>query len=159
MLFYASGSSLHNTNVVKLLSCQRNAHTIASCRTNLFSESQRIQYTIQTRTADIQDARTYLLTLKEIRIKYVYQLFFLQLRIFEFFNINSLNVMYILQYLYCLSIVSDVGSLYFPFSAIWISVFSRLLSLKSGLWENLLLSFCMQFFSVIFLTEVWVICS
>lgn len=35
----------------------------------MFSESQRIQYTIQTRTQDIPDARTYLLTLKEIRIR------------------------------------------------------------------------------------------
>lgn len=41
------------------------------CRADLFSESQRIQYTIQTRTQGIPDARTYLLTLKEIRIKYV----------------------------------------------------------------------------------------
>ncbi|KAG2711713.1 hypothetical protein I3843_04G083100 [Carya illinoinensis] len=38
-------------------------------KADLFSESQRIQYTIQTRTQDIPDARTYLLTLKEIRIK------------------------------------------------------------------------------------------
>ncbi|XP_057971156.1 probable ATP synthase 24 kDa subunit, mitochondrial [Malania oleifera] len=38
-------------------------------KANLFSESQRIQYTIQTRTEGILDARTYLLTLKEIRIK------------------------------------------------------------------------------------------
>ncbi|KAK4764740.1 hypothetical protein SAY86_025830 [Trapa natans] len=38
-------------------------------KADLLSESQRIQYTIQTRTAEIQDARTYLLTLKEIRIK------------------------------------------------------------------------------------------
>ncbi|GAB4847686.1 hypothetical protein Ancab_026748 [Ancistrocladus abbreviatus] len=38
-------------------------------KANLFSESQRIQYTIQTRTQDIPDARTYLLTLQEIRIK------------------------------------------------------------------------------------------
>ncbi|MBA0687010.1 hypothetical protein Goari_014573, partial [Gossypium aridum] len=37
---------------------------------DLFSESQRIQYTIQTRTQDVPDARTYLLTLKDIRIKY-----------------------------------------------------------------------------------------
>ncbi|CAL5417956.1 unnamed protein product [Camellia sinensis] len=36
---------------------------------DLFSESQRIQYTIQTRTQDIPDARTYLLTLREIRIR------------------------------------------------------------------------------------------
>ncbi|MBA0803423.1 hypothetical protein Gohar_013633, partial [Gossypium harknessii] len=36
---------------------------------DLFSESQRIQYTIQTRTQDVPDARTYLLTLKDIRIK------------------------------------------------------------------------------------------
>ncbi|KAF8377215.1 hypothetical protein HHK36_030589 [Tetracentron sinense] len=38
-------------------------------KADLFSESQRIQYTIQTRTQGIQDARSYLLTLKEIRIK------------------------------------------------------------------------------------------
>lgn len=38
-------------------------------KANLFSESQRIQYTIQTRTHGIPDARTYLLTLKEIRLK------------------------------------------------------------------------------------------
>ncbi|KAE8697392.1 putative ATP synthase 24 kDa subunit [Hibiscus syriacus] len=38
-------------------------------KAGLFSESQRIQYTIQTRTRDIPDVRTYLLTLKEIRIK------------------------------------------------------------------------------------------
>ncbi|GFY87160.1 similar to MALE GAMETOPHYTE DEFECTIVE 1 [Actinidia rufa] len=38
-------------------------------RADLFSESQRIQYTIQTRTQGIPDARTYLLTLKEIRIR------------------------------------------------------------------------------------------
>ncbi|XP_042519432.1 probable ATP synthase 24 kDa subunit, mitochondrial isoform X2 [Macadamia integrifolia] len=38
-------------------------------KADLFSESQRIQYTIQTRTKDIPDARTYLLTLKEIRVK------------------------------------------------------------------------------------------
>ncbi|KAM1709791.1 hypothetical protein FF1_000275 [Malus domestica] len=36
---------------------------------DLFSESQRIKHTIQSRTQDIPDARTYLLTLKEIRIK------------------------------------------------------------------------------------------
>ena len=35
----------------------------------MFSESQRIQYTIQTRTKGIPDARTYLLTLQEIRTK------------------------------------------------------------------------------------------
>ncbi|KAI4317181.1 hypothetical protein L6164_025074 [Bauhinia variegata] len=38
-------------------------------KADLFSESQRIQYTIETKTRDIPDARTYLLTLKEIRIK------------------------------------------------------------------------------------------
>ncbi|KAG9153110.1 hypothetical protein Leryth_012369 [Lithospermum erythrorhizon] len=38
-------------------------------KANLFSESQRIQYTIQSRTQNIPDARTYLLTLQEIRIK------------------------------------------------------------------------------------------
>ncbi|KAF6146356.1 hypothetical protein GIB67_020450 [Kingdonia uniflora] len=35
----------------------------------LLSESQRIQYTIKTKTEGIPDARTYLLTLKEIRVK------------------------------------------------------------------------------------------
>ncbi|KAJ8650703.1 hypothetical protein MRB53_003726 [Persea americana] len=38
-------------------------------KADLFSESQRIQYTIQTRTQGIPDARTYLEALKEIRIK------------------------------------------------------------------------------------------
>lgn len=38
-------------------------------KADLFSESQRIQYTIKTRTEGIQDARSYLLALKEIRIK------------------------------------------------------------------------------------------
>ncbi|MCL7029624.1 hypothetical protein MKW94_013005 [Papaver nudicaule] len=38
-------------------------------KAQLFSESQRIQFTIQQKTQDIPDARTYLLTLKEIRIK------------------------------------------------------------------------------------------
>ncbi|XP_044483798.1 probable ATP synthase 24 kDa subunit, mitochondrial [Mangifera indica] len=38
-------------------------------KAGLFSESQRIHYTIQSRTEGIPDARTYLLTLKEIRIK------------------------------------------------------------------------------------------
>ncbi|XP_038692908.1 probable ATP synthase 24 kDa subunit, mitochondrial [Tripterygium wilfordii] len=38
-------------------------------KAGLFSESQRIMYTIETRTEGIPDARTYLLTLKEIRIK------------------------------------------------------------------------------------------
>ncbi|XP_027078261.1 probable ATP synthase 24 kDa subunit, mitochondrial isoform X1 [Coffea arabica] len=38
-------------------------------KANLFSESQRIKYTIETKTRDIPDARTYLLTLKEIRLK------------------------------------------------------------------------------------------
>ncbi|KAI3962086.1 hypothetical protein MKW92_048044 [Papaver armeniacum] len=38
-------------------------------KADLFSESQRIQFTIQQKTQDIPDARTYLLTLKEIRIK------------------------------------------------------------------------------------------
>jgi len=38
-------------------------------KADLFSESQRIQFTIQSRTQDIPDARSYLLTLKEIRIK------------------------------------------------------------------------------------------
>ncbi|KAG9441914.1 hypothetical protein H6P81_017768 [Aristolochia fimbriata] len=38
-------------------------------KADLFSESQRIQYTIQTRTQGIQDARSYLLALQEIRIR------------------------------------------------------------------------------------------
>ncbi|XP_004288113.1 PREDICTED: probable ATP synthase 24 kDa subunit, mitochondrial [Fragaria vesca subsp. vesca] len=38
-------------------------------KADLFSESQRIAFTIESRTKDIPDARTYLLTLKEIRIK------------------------------------------------------------------------------------------
>ncbi|KAF5751831.1 ATP synthase 24 kDa subunit mitochondrial [Tripterygium wilfordii] len=38
-------------------------------KAGLFSESERIKYTIETRTEGILDARTYLLTLKEIRIK------------------------------------------------------------------------------------------
>ncbi|GAB2231993.1 hypothetical protein Drorol1_Dr00011012 [Drosera rotundifolia] len=38
-------------------------------KANLFSESERIKYTIQTRTQDIPDARTYLLALQEIRAK------------------------------------------------------------------------------------------
>jgi len=38
-------------------------------KADLFSESQRIQFTIQTRTQAIPDARTYLLTLKEIRVR------------------------------------------------------------------------------------------
>ncbi|XP_044469085.1 probable ATP synthase 24 kDa subunit, mitochondrial [Mangifera indica] len=38
-------------------------------KADLFSESQRIKYTIESRTEGIADARTYLLTLKEIRIK------------------------------------------------------------------------------------------
>lgn len=43
----------------------------SSCRADLFSESQRIKYTIETRTQDIPDARSYLLALKDIRVKYV----------------------------------------------------------------------------------------
>ncbi|KAL4557685.1 hypothetical protein LXL04_035871 [Taraxacum kok-saghyz] len=38
-------------------------------KADLFSESQRIQYTIKTRTEGIEDARSYLLALKEIRLK------------------------------------------------------------------------------------------
>ncbi|CAM8996993.1 unnamed protein product [Rhodiola kirilowii] len=38
-------------------------------KAGLFSESQRIKYTIETSTAGVPDARTYLSTLKEIRIK------------------------------------------------------------------------------------------
>lgn len=38
-------------------------------KANMFSEGQRIKHTIETETQDIPDARTYLLTLKEIRIK------------------------------------------------------------------------------------------
>ncbi|XP_011100732.1 probable ATP synthase 24 kDa subunit, mitochondrial [Sesamum indicum] len=38
-------------------------------KADLFSESQRIKYTIETRTQDIADARSYLLALKDIRMK------------------------------------------------------------------------------------------
>ncbi|KAF5208446.1 Male gametophyte defective [Thalictrum thalictroides] len=38
-------------------------------KAELYSESQRIQFTIQSRTQNIPDARTYLETLKEIRVK------------------------------------------------------------------------------------------
>ncbi|KAK4482062.1 hypothetical protein RD792_011588 [Penstemon davidsonii] len=38
-------------------------------KADLFSESQRIKYTIETRTQDIPDARSYLLALKDIRVK------------------------------------------------------------------------------------------
>ncbi|XP_072952903.1 probable ATP synthase 24 kDa subunit, mitochondrial [Typha angustifolia] len=38
-------------------------------KADLFSESQRIKYNIEQRTQGIPDARTYLLTLQEIRIK------------------------------------------------------------------------------------------
>ncbi|KAJ0965930.1 hypothetical protein J5N97_027068 [Dioscorea zingiberensis] len=38
-------------------------------KAGLFSESQRVKYTIEQRTRDIPDARTYLLTLQEIRAK------------------------------------------------------------------------------------------
>ncbi|XP_073107631.1 probable ATP synthase 24 kDa subunit, mitochondrial [Elaeis guineensis] len=38
-------------------------------KADLFSESQRIKYTIEQQTQGIPDARTYLLTLQEIRIK------------------------------------------------------------------------------------------
>ncbi|PKU85366.1 probable ATP synthase 24 kDa subunit, mitochondrial [Dendrobium catenatum] len=38
-------------------------------KADLFSDSQRIKYTIEQRTQDIPDARTYLLALQEIRIK------------------------------------------------------------------------------------------
>ncbi|MQL80709.1 hypothetical protein Taro_013169 [Colocasia esculenta] len=38
-------------------------------KAGFFSESERIKYTIEERTQGIADARTYLLTLKEIRIK------------------------------------------------------------------------------------------
>ncbi|XP_010927351.2 probable ATP synthase 24 kDa subunit, mitochondrial [Elaeis guineensis] len=38
-------------------------------KADLFSESQRIKYTIEQQTKGIPDARTYLLTLQEIRIK------------------------------------------------------------------------------------------
>lgn len=41
------------------------------CRADLFSESQRIKYTIEQQTQGIPDARTYLLMLQEIRIKYI----------------------------------------------------------------------------------------
>ncbi|KAI3513632.1 hypothetical protein L1887_20968 [Cichorium endivia] len=38
-------------------------------KADLFSESQRIQFTIKSRTDGIQDARSYLLALKDIRLK------------------------------------------------------------------------------------------
>ncbi|CAA2934699.1 probable ATP synthase 24 kDa subunit, mitochondrial [Olea europaea subsp. europaea] len=38
-------------------------------KADLFTESQRIKYTIESRTQGIPDARSYLLALKEIRIK------------------------------------------------------------------------------------------
>ncbi|XP_076935170.1 putative ATP synthase 24 kDa subunit, mitochondrial [Bidens hawaiensis] len=38
-------------------------------KADLFSESQRIQFTIKQRTAGIEDARSYLLALKDIRLK------------------------------------------------------------------------------------------
>ncbi|CAA0834940.1 Probable ATP synthase 24 kDa subunit-mitochondrial, partial [Striga hermonthica] len=38
-------------------------------KANLFSESERIKYTIESRTQDIPDARSYLLALKDIRVK------------------------------------------------------------------------------------------
>ncbi|KAL0288301.1 UNVERIFIED_CONTAM: putative ATP synthase subunit, mitochondrial [Sesamum radiatum] len=38
-------------------------------KADLFSESQRIKYTIETRTQDIADVRSYLLALKDIRMK------------------------------------------------------------------------------------------
>ncbi|KAG8377312.1 hypothetical protein BUALT_Bualt08G0020200 [Buddleja alternifolia] len=38
-------------------------------KADLLSESQRIKYTIETRTQDIADARSYLLALKDIRVK------------------------------------------------------------------------------------------
>ncbi|KAL8487032.1 hypothetical protein ACS0TY_023184 [Phlomoides rotata] len=38
-------------------------------KADLLSESQRIKYTIDTRTQDIPDARSYLLALKDIRVK------------------------------------------------------------------------------------------
>ena len=48
--------------------------TYSLCRAGLYSESQKFLYTIQQRTQGIPDARTYLLTLKEIRNKYVLRL-------------------------------------------------------------------------------------
>jgi len=39
------------------------------CRAGLFSESQRIQFTIEEETQDIPDARTFFLKLQEIRTK------------------------------------------------------------------------------------------
>lgn len=47
------------------------------CRANLQSESEKIKEAIDTQTNEIPDARTYLLTLKEIRIKYAYLCAFL----------------------------------------------------------------------------------
>jgi hypothetical protein len=51
-------------------------HMLCLCRAGLLSESQRIQYTIEEETKDIPDARTYFLQLQEIRIKYLFFLFF-----------------------------------------------------------------------------------
>lgn len=39
------------------------------CRADMFSESQRIKYDIETETREIPDARAYLLKLKEIRTR------------------------------------------------------------------------------------------
>lgn len=45
---------------------------LSTCRADLFSESQRIKFTIESRTQGIPDARSYLLALKDIRVKYVH---------------------------------------------------------------------------------------
>ncbi|GKC45110.1 probable ATP synthase 24 kDa subunit, mitochondrial [Tanacetum coccineum] len=44
-------------------------HLMTFRQADLFSESQRIQFTIKQRTDGIQDARLYLLALKDIRLK------------------------------------------------------------------------------------------
>lgn len=43
---------------------------LSKCRADLLSDSQRIKYTIETFTKGIPDARTYLNTLQQLRIKY-----------------------------------------------------------------------------------------
>lgn len=42
------------------------------CRANLLSESEIIKFNIEVETHEIPDARTYLLKLKEMRVKYAF---------------------------------------------------------------------------------------
>ena len=63
------GWTLDCTKISVLIMLKWSVMHLVSCRADLFSESQRIAFTIESRTKDIPDARTYLLTLKEIRIK------------------------------------------------------------------------------------------